>query len=121
MAETGDKRAQTAIEVFVYRIQKYIGAYVAAMNGVDVIVFTGGIGEKDPHIRARIAENFGYLNAHIDPAKNKNNETIFSTDDSNVRLMNIPANEEVVIAQQTYDVITKSVKNIVQKSSMGSF
>ncbi len=120
MAEKGDKRAQVAIEVFVYRIQKYIGAYVAALNGVGVIVFTGGIGENSPYIRERIAGNFGYLGAHTDPAKNENNETIFSSDDSNVRLMNIPANEEVVIAQQTYDIIAKNAENIVQNTSIGS-
>ena len=111
MAEKGDKRAQVAIEVFVYRIQKYIGAYVAALNGVDVIVFTGGIGENSPYIRARVAGNFGYLGTHTDPAKNKNNETFFSSEDSDVQLMNIPANEEMVIAQQTYNLITKNAEN----------
>jgi acetate kinase len=116
-AEKADKYAQVAIEVFVYRIQKYIGAYVAALNGVDVIVFTGGIGENSPHIRERIAGNLGYLGTHAEPAKNANNETIFSSDDSNVRLLNIPANEEVVIAQQTYNIITKNLENIVQNTS----
>ncbi len=111
MAEKGDKRAQIAIEIFVYRTQKYIGAYAAALNGVDVIVFTGGIGENSPSIRARIMGNFGYLGAYIDQAKNKNNETMLSSDDSVVRLMNIPANEEMLIAQHAYTIITQSVKN----------
>ncbi len=111
MAEKGDTKAQVAIDVFVYRIQKYIGAYVAALNGVDVIVFTGGIGENSPYIRARIAANFDYLGSHINQGKNKNNETIFSSDDSNVRLMNIPANEEMLIAQQTYRIIRKNIEN----------
>jgi acetate kinase len=120
MAETGDKRAQVAIEVFVYRVQKYIGAYVAALNGVDAIVFTGGIGENDPYIRARIIDNFSYLGAHADPEKNKNNETIFSSENSNIRLMNIPANEEIVIAQQAYNILKKNTKNIAQNTSIGS-
>ena len=120
IAEKGDKRAQIAIEVFVYRIQKYIGAYVAALNGVDVIVFTGGIGENSPYIRERIAGNLSYLGTHTDATKNKNNETIFSSGDSNVRLMNIPANEEVAIAQQTYNIIAKNAENIVQNTSIGS-
>jgi acetate kinase len=111
MAEKGDKRAQVAIEVFVYRIQKYIGAYAAALNGVDVIVFTGGIGENSPQIRTRITDNFSYLGAKIDSAKNEDNENILSSDDSVVRLMSIPANEEMLIAQQAYTIITRNAGN----------
>lgn len=106
MAQKGDKKAQIAIEVFVYRIQKYIGAYVAALNGVDVIVFTGGIGENSSYIRERIMDNFGYLGTKIDITKNNDNETIFSSNSSNVWLMNIPANEEKVIAQQTFNMLS---------------
>ncbi len=113
MAEKGDKRAQVAIEVFVYRTQKYIGAYAAALNGVDVIVFTGGIGENDAYIRERIVRNFGYLGVRIDQTRNENKGTVFSSDDSDVRLMNIPANEELVIAQQTYGMLAKNRQNIV--------
>lgn len=104
MAEKGDSWAQVAIEMFVYRIQKYIGAYIAALEGVDVIAFTGGIGENDADIRERIISCFGYIGAFADKEKTG---TIFSTDDSRVILMNIEANEELVIAQQTESVINK--------------
>jgi acetate kinase len=100
-AANGDRLAQTAIEVFVYRIQKYIGAFIAALNGVDVIVFTAGIGENSSYIRAKIAKNFSYSGALLDKAKNETNETIFSSEDSAVLFMTIPANEEKAIAQQT--------------------
>lgn len=105
-ASEGDKLSQTAIEVFVYRIQKYIGAFIAALNGVDVIVFTGGIGENSPEIRARIIKNFGYVNACLDMEKNERNESVFSLKDSSVLLMTIPANEELSIAQQTNSLLS---------------
>jgi acetate kinase len=120
MAEQGDERAQVAIEVFVYRIQKYIGAYVAALNGIDILVFTGGIGEHSPYIRQRVAANLGYLGATMDPEKNDNSETVFSSDNSSLTLMTIPANEEVVIAQQTYSMLTKSMEPLVPNTALGS-
>jgi acetate kinase len=120
MAEKRDKRSQVAIEVFVYRIQKYIGAYVAAMNGIDAVVFTGGIGEHSPFIRERVAANLEYLGAHIEPEKNDGNETVFSSDESRVTLMTIPANEEMVIAKQTYEILTGSVENNVQNTAIRS-
>jgi acetate kinase len=120
MAERRDKRSQVAIEVFVYRIQKYIGAYVAAMNGIDIVVFTGGIGENNPGIRERVAANLEYLGAEIDRDKNAINETVFSSDESRVTLMRIPANEEMVIAKQTFEILTQSVEHSVQNTSIGS-
>lgn len=104
-AESGDKASQTAIEVFVYRVQKYIGSFIAALNGVDIIVFTGGIGENSPYVRSDILNNFCYIGASINVDMNKKNEPIFSSNDSKVLLMNIPANEEMVIAQQTYQLL----------------
>ena len=101
-AEKGDKASQTAIEIFVYRIQKYIGAFMAALNGADALVFTGGIGENSPYIRACIADNLSFAGALINKQKNENNETIFSNKKSRLLLMNIPANEEKAIAEQTY-------------------
>lgn len=109
MAKNGDKFAQIAIDTFVYRIQKYIGAYVAALNGIDVLVFTGGIGENSPSIRALIMKNFSYLGAHVESEKNANNDTIFSTENSLLFLMTIPANEEMVIAKQTYQLVAKEL------------
>lgn len=108
LAKSGEKPSQLAIEIFVYRIQKYIGAYIAALNGIDVIVFTGGIGENSPYIRALIAKNFSYLDVSVEAEENEKNKTIFSTSTSPVFLMNIPANEEKVIAQQTYQLITQN-------------
>lgn len=107
-AQRGDKPSQIAIEIFVYRIQKYIGAYIAALNGADVIVFTGGIGENSSYIRALIAKNFSYLNAIVEIEKNEKNNSIFSSQNSRVFLMNIPANEEKVIAQQTYQLLKQN-------------
>lgn len=99
---TGDKPYQIAIEVFVYRIQKYIGAYMAALDGVDAIVFTGGIGENSPYIRSLIMKNFSYVKALVNEEENKKNQTIISHPDSSVTLMRIPANEEKAIAEQVY-------------------
>ena len=108
LVEKCNLQAKTALDAFIYRVQKYIGAYIAALNGLDAIVFTGGIGENCPTIRSRIMENFGYVNAFIDYEKNENNEKVFSADESKVCLMNIPENEELTIAKQTYEMVTKT-------------
>jgi acetate kinase len=99
-ASNGDKTCQTAIEVFVYRIQKTIGAYIAVLNGVDVIVFTGGIGENSSAIRSRIMNSFSYIGASLDFHKNDQGEQLFSSSDSKVALLTISANEELAIAQE---------------------
>ncbi len=109
LIEKNDTHAKNALDVFIYRIQKYIGAYIAAMNGLDAIVFTGEIGEAYPVIRKRVMENFSYMNAMVDDKKNENNEKVFSTNDSKVCLMNIPENEEIIIAKQTYEITEKIV------------
>lgn len=101
MAKNGDHRAKIAIELFVYRVQKYIGAFIAVLHGVDLIVFTGGIGENSDYIRKCIADLFQYLDAFVDDSKNQKNETVISSDGSKVKLLCIPANEELVIAQET--------------------
>lgn len=105
MAKSGDKPSQMAIEIFVYRIQKYIGAYIAALNGIDAIVFTGGIGENSPYIRTLIAKNFSYLDVAVEAEENEKNKIIFSTSNSSVSLMNILANEEKEIAQLTHQLL----------------
>ncbi|OHB62933.1 MAG: hypothetical protein A2Y76_11655 [Planctomycetes bacterium RBG_13_60_9] len=120
VAEQGQIRSQVAIDVFVYRIQKYIGAYVAAMNGIDVVVFTGGIGENSPYIRQRVAANLGYLGADMNPEKNDSGETVFSSDTSPLTLMTIPANEEIAIAQHTYSMLAKSMETLVQTPKVKS-
>ncbi len=104
-AEAGDPDCKLAIEMFCYSIQKFIGSYVAAMNGVDAIVFTAGVGENNPMLRARILENFGFLGLKVDSARNDANETVITTDDSKVTGLKIHTNEELVIALDTYNLI----------------
>ena len=107
LANQGDENAKTAIDVFCYRIQKYIGSYIAVLNGVNAIVFTAGIGENSPFLREQVLENFAYMGIKVDSAKNLANEQIFSTKDSKVAAMMIRTNEELVIAQDTFDIITR--------------
>jgi acetate kinase len=103
--QQGDAAARTAVEVFVYRLQKYIGAYTAALGGVQAIVFTAGIGENSSFIRAKTLEPFGYLGLRVDEAANRAGRTIFSRADSAVCALTIRTNEELVIARDTYEII----------------
>lgn len=102
-ASEGNNRAALALEVFAYRVAKYIGSYVAAMNGVDNIAFTAGIGENDGSMRARICAYLGYLGITIDEEANakRGEEIIISTPDSKVTVLVIPTNEELAIARET--------------------
>lgn len=100
----GNKRADLARRMFIYRVKKYIGAYAAALDGVDIIVFTGGIGENDTYVRGEIAKGLGYLGVKIDEEKNKHSrgeEIILSTPDSRVTVCVIPTDEEWMIASGT--------------------
>jgi len=99
----GNEKAKEAFEVFVYRVAKYIGSYVAAMNGVDVIAFTAGVGENDHKVRAEVCNYLGYLGITIDNEKNKarSEEVMLSTLDSKVKVCIIPTNEELAIARET--------------------
>jgi acetate kinase len=107
-AEKKDELARMAIEVFAYRIAKYIGAYTTAMNGVHAIVFTAGVGENCGFIRQRILDYFTYLGIEIDQEKNDTNQTFISTSTSSVSILVIPTNEELVIAQDTRRLISSS-------------
>ena len=102
-AAEGNKRAQIALDVFCYRVAKYVGSYVAAMNGVDAIVFTAGIGENDGAVRNAVCEYLGYLGIQIDAEANakRGEEVVISTPDSNVKVLVIPTNEELAIARET--------------------
>ena len=100
----GNKRADLARRMFIYRVKKYIGAYAAALDGVDIIVFTGGIGENDTYVRGEIAKGLGYLGVKIDEEKNKHSrgeEIVISTPDSRVMVCVIPTDEEWMIASDT--------------------
>jgi len=107
-AEDGNKRAELAENMLYYGVRKYIGAYAAAMGGIDAIVFTAGIGENSIPARAKICAGLEFLGAKIDPEKNdvRGEETIISTDDSNVKIMVVPTNEELVIARDTKKIIS---------------
>jgi len=106
--EKGDERATLAFEMLSYSITKYIGAYAAAMGGVDAIVFTAGIGENCKAIRETVTENLGFLGASVDKSKNdfRGEERIISSDDSKVKVMVIPTNEELVIARDTKKLVS---------------
>ncbi|MBP3540292.1 MAG: acetate kinase [Clostridia bacterium] len=107
-ADEGNERAILARDMLHYGIKKYIGSYAAAMGGVDVIVFTAGIGENGDDLRASVMSGFEFLGVKIDPAKNKGcrSEAVISADDSKVKIVVIPTNEELVIAQDTLCIVT---------------
>jgi len=105
----GNERAALAVDAYVYDIKKYIGAYAAAMNGLDVIVFTGGIGERSVEIRARVCEGLTFLGIILDPARNKRKESemIISSDEAKTIAAVIIANEERIIVREVVNVIEK--------------
>ncbi len=108
LKEHDDRRVRLAIEVFCYRARKYIGAYLAGMGGSDAIVFTGGIGENSPEIRARICEGMEWAGLKIDAVRNQQTvgrEGLISTDDSKLLAYAIPTDEELLIARDTVRVI----------------
>ena len=102
-AEKGNEAAQLALDKFAYEVRKYIGAYAAALGGVDCIVFTAGVGENSSSMRASICDGLEYLGVKLDAEKNKlrGEEVIISTSDSKVTVWVIPTNEELMIAQDT--------------------
>ncbi len=108
-AGEGNKRAKLALDMFSYACKKYVGSYAAAMNGVDCIVFTAGVGENTPCVRAAICENMQYLGLEIDEEKNneKNNGAIrdITGKNSKVKVLIIPTNEELVIARETVELL----------------
>ncbi len=106
-AEAGNARAQLAIDTFVYRTKKYVGAYAAAMGGIDVLVFSGGVGERSPVIRERICDGLEFLGIYLDKAANQSPEPEkrISRADSPVEVLVIPTNEEIVIARDTYSIV----------------
>ncbi|HEY4133384.1 MAG TPA: acetate kinase [Gemmatimonadaceae bacterium] len=108
IAENGDRRAKLALDLFCYRIKKYLGSYLAAMNGADAIVFAGGIGENSPEVRAQICAGLDWLGISADAAKNadlKGKEGRFDADGARARLWVIPTDEELLIARDTWRVV----------------
>ena len=103
------KRSIYAFEIFCYRIKKYIGAYIAAMGGLDALVFTGGIGENAVEVREEVCKNMEYLGIKLDKLKNENREIAISDSSSKVKVFRIPTNEELVIALDTAKIVGKPV------------
>jgi acetate kinase len=107
-----NKRAKYAFEVFCYRIKKYLGAYTAALGGLDAFVFTGGIGENSPEVRKEVLKEMEFLGIELDEENNRSNKLIISKESSRITVLRIPTNEELVIAMDTNEI----VKNMVEKN-----
>lgn len=106
----GDKKAILALDVYNYRIKKYIGAYAAVLGGVDILVFTGGVGENQWGTRLAVCKDMEYMGIQLDVAKNdqmRGQEMVISTPDSKVTVMVVPTDEEFMIASDTMDILTK--------------
>ena len=103
--EADDARAADAVALFCYQIKKCIGAYAAALGGLDTLVFAGGIGEKAPVVRSRICAGLGFLGIELDPARNEKNVDLISTDGGRVKVRVIRTNEELVIARSVCNVL----------------
>ena len=112
-AAEGNERAQLAIDVFCYKVTKRIGSCAAAMGGLDAVVFTAGVGENSPSLRAKILEGLEFLGLHLDPEKNnvRGKEAILSTDDSPAKILLVPTNEELMIAEDTAKLVREAQIN----------
>ncbi len=107
-AENGNERARVAMEMYQYRVRKYIGAYAAAMGGVDVIVFAGGIGENDTITRTKSLDGLEFLGVDVDrekSLKSRGKEEVISTAESRVKVIVVPTDEELMIAADTYEIV----------------
>ena len=107
-AEEGNERAKLALEMYNYRVIKYIGAYIASMAGLDVLIFTGGIGENADNLRCEVMKHFSYVGLKPEPSENiglRSEEAIISSEDSTVSVMVIPTNEELIIARDSYEIV----------------
>ncbi|MBQ6852429.1 MAG: acetate kinase [Oscillospiraceae bacterium] len=106
-AEQGNEACKLALEKFYYEVAKYVGAYAAALNGIDVLTFTAGVGENGITTRQAVCDYLGFMGVKIDPEKNKirGKETLISTPDSKVQVWIIPTNEELMIAQDTAELV----------------
>jgi acetate kinase len=108
-AGEGNHRAQVSLDIYHYRIKKYLGSYAAAMGGVDVVIFTGGVGENACDTREEICKGLEFMGLEFDVQKNtklRGKEAVISKADSKVIVMVVPTNEELVIAQDTFEIVT---------------
>ena len=108
-AEAGNERAKMTLDIWAYRVKKYIGAYAAAMGGLDAVIFTAGIGENDKRSRAAVCEGLEFLGVRLDPEKNnvRGVEAEISAADSKVKVWVIPTNEELAIARDTLELVSR--------------
>ncbi len=106
-AEEGHERAKLGLEMYAYRVKKYIGSYAAAMGGVDILIFTGGIGENAVELRTEICKGLDFIGLELDEEKNKvrGKEIIISKNTFKSKILIVPTNEELVIAQDTFEII----------------
>jgi len=110
-AEKGNERARLAMDIYCYRIRKYVGAYAAAMGGLDALVFTAGVGENSPFVRSRVCDDLGFLGIKLDKARNRRKSKKarkISADDSAVDVFVIPTDEELVIALDTEKIVKEN-------------
>jgi acetate kinase len=107
-ADSGNDLARLALEIYCYRIRKYIGSYSAVMGGLDCLVFTAGVGENSPKVRELCCQDLGYLGLELDTGRNSDavkKEGVISSDNSHVAVLAIPTNEELIIAEDTYQIV----------------
>ena len=106
-AANGDEKCQLALDKFCYEVAKYVGSYAAALNGIDILTFTAGVGENGPETRQAICDYLGFMGVKLDPEKNKvrGKEMCVSTPDSSVQVWVVPTNEELMIAQDTAELV----------------
>ena len=108
-AGKGDQKAALAQKKFAYEVKKYVGAYAAAMGGVDAVIFTAGVGENDKAIRAMVCEGLEYMGVKLDAEANnvRGKESVISAPGSKVKVLLIPTNEELMIAMDTAEIVKK--------------
>ena len=114
-AEEGHERAQVALKMFQYRVKKYVGSYAAAMGGVDVIIFTGGVGENDFNTRKEVMTDMEWMGVDFNFELNhglKGKEVMLTNPGSKVKVMVVPTNEELVIATDAYEIVTKGIDQL---------
>jgi len=109
-AAAGDSRSQLALDVFVYAIRRYIGSFLLELGGLDTLTFSGGIGENSAEIRAAVVKNLAGFGIEIDEDRNRTikGEGPISTDGSAVKILVVPANEEIVVARETVAVVNRA-------------
>jgi acetate kinase len=106
-AADGDARSRLALEVFVDAIRRYLGSFLVRLGGLDVLTFSGGIGENSPDVRAAVCERLSELGIELDPERNRKAETMLSRDSGRVRILLVPADEERIVARATAETVAE--------------